>query len=194
MVAGIDPDDPRLRADLDALAARTARTAQRTGMPTAMTSLVLGIAQQPLGSQGLTGILAAAHGTPVEWALCSRTVVTGQPYIVPDATIHPVEARNPLVTMGGLRAYAGYPVAIDGHVVGAACVLGDTPHHFTDNELAVVRQAADTMTTILEQHRRSTSSPANATLPPPNRRLNASCRHVTGLLRVRCSGCADHRG
>ena len=151
VLAGIDPDDPRLRADLDALAARTAH---HTGMPTAMTSLVLGMAQHAAGSHGLTGILAAAHGTPVEWALCSRTVVTGRPYIVPDATIHPVEAGNPLVTMGGLRAYAGYPVAIDGQIVGAACVLGNTPHHFTDDELAAVRQASDAMTAILQRHRR----------------------------------------
>ena len=156
VLASIDTDDPRLRADLDALAARTA---QRTGMPTAMTSLVFGMAQHAAGSYGLTGILATAHGSPVEWALCSRTVVTGRPYIVPDATIHPVEAGNPLVTMAGLRAYAGYPVTIDGHVIGTACVLGDTPHHFTDHELTTMRQAADTMTTILEHHRSNSAGP-----------------------------------
>ena len=150
VLATIDPDDAGLRADLDSLAENTAR---RTGMPTSMASLVLGVAQVAAGSYGLTGVLADAQGTPIEWALCSRTVASGLPYIVPDATIHPVEARNPLVTMDGLRSYAGFPVTVAGHVIGAACVLSDTPHHFTDDELTELSHAADAMSAIIEQHR-----------------------------------------
>ncbi|KHD73619.1 hypothetical protein MB27_34000 [Actinoplanes utahensis] len=150
VLATIDPDDPLLRAELDALAEDTA---QRTGMPTSMASLVLGMAQHAAGSYGLTGILALAGGTPIEWALCARTVTSGKPYIIPDATRHPVESRNPLVTMGGLRAYAGYPATVAGHVVGAICVLTDTPHHFTDDQLTTLHQAADSMTDILQRHR-----------------------------------------
>ncbi|WIN00095.1 GAF domain-containing protein [Actinoplanes oblitus] len=155
ILASIDLDSPALHAELDALAAATA---QHTGMPTGMASIVLGMAQVAAGSYGLTGILAEAGGTPVEWALCSRVVTSGRPYIVPDTTLHPVESRNPLVTMDGLRAYAGYPVAVAGQIVGAICVLADTPHHFTDDQLVVLQQAADVMADALQRHRNIVAS------------------------------------
>ncbi|GAA1588987.1 GAF domain-containing protein [Actinoplanes couchii] len=149
-LAAIDIDNPTLREKLDAISARTAR---RLGVPTSLTTLVLDTAQIIPGSHGLTGWLADAAATPIEWSFCARTVATGQPYIVPDTATDPVQVDNPLVTRDGIASYAGVPLAVDGQIVGAHCVLVNEVHTFNDADLTELRAAAEEVTALLSEYR-----------------------------------------
>ena len=149
VLGSINFDNPHLRAELDRI---TERTARRTGLPISLATLVFGSAQVMAGSHGVTGWLAEAGGTPAEWAFCTQAVVTGQVYIVPDAVTDPAQAANPLVTVQGFGSYAGIPITIDDEVVGAHCLLDDRPHHFTEEELAELHDAAAEITALLQRY------------------------------------------
>jgi GAF domain-containing protein len=146
VLAGIDFDNPGLRATLDGIAGRTAA---RTGLPVSLVTLVLNTAQLNVGTSGLDNWIAVADGTPIEWSFCACAVTTGRPYVIPDTTASE-QATNPLVTQDGILSYAGVPITLDGQVVGAHCVLGSAPHRFTDQDLTALEAAATEITTVLE--------------------------------------------
>jgi GAF domain-containing protein len=150
VLSSIDLDDVGLRAQLDAI---TARTADRLGLPSSLVTLVLDTAQVLAGSHGVPEWIVAAGGTPVEWSFCAHTVSRGGPYVVTDATTDPAHADNPLVTVDGVTSYAGVPLVIDGQVLGAHCVLGGHPRTFSEADLAELREAADDIVALLERHR-----------------------------------------
>ena len=145
-----DIDDPHLRQQLDAIAMRTA---SHLHMPTALTSLMLDNAMLIAGSHGVDGWLRGGPGGPAEWAFCAHTVLSGEPYIVPDATKDPTQCTNPIVELDGVRAYAGAPlITSSGQILGAHCVLDTTPHAFSDIEIAELQAAADDVVAAFEQH------------------------------------------
>ncbi|MEU4621997.1 GAF domain-containing protein [Actinoplanes sp. NPDC023801] len=150
VLAGIDLDDPELRRRLDAIAERTAH---RLGQPIGLVSMVLNTAQVFPGSYGLQGWLAEMAGTPIEWSFCVNAVTSGAPYVVPDATEDVKQAGNPLVTVDGVRSYAGVPIVVDGAILGAHCVLGPDPRAFTEADLAELRRGADEISALLEEYR-----------------------------------------
>jgi GAF domain-containing protein len=150
VLAGIDFDNPELRGRLDVI---TARTAARLGQPIALVSMVLDTAQFFAGSHGLDGWLADIKGTPIEWSFCVNAVMSGQPYVVPDAAADLVQSTNPLVTADGVRSYAGAPIVVDGVVLGAHCVLGHSPSDFTDADLDELRRSAGEVAELLAEYR-----------------------------------------
>jgi GAF domain-containing protein len=148
VLASIDFDDPTLRSEVDRI---TARTAARTAMPISMATLVLNTTQLVIGSAGLDNWISTADGTPVEWAFCAKTVTTGQPYVIPDAA-RSEQAANPLVTIDGIASYAGVPIVVHGHIVGAHCIKGAEPHPFTADQLAEVHAAAQEIAALLHRY------------------------------------------
>ncbi|GAA1654141.1 GAF domain-containing protein [Actinoplanes couchii] len=149
-VAAIDFDHPGLRAALDQI---TRHSADRTGLPISLATLVLDTAQLIAGSSGIGGTwLSEANGTPLEWSFCKTVVATGLPYVVADAANDPVQSTNPLVTMGGIRAYAGVPLKVGGEIVGAHCLLSDSIHTFTDVDLSVLSAGAQNIVAVLNNH------------------------------------------
>ena len=147
-LAGIDFDNPDLRAALDRI---TARTAARTGLPISMVTLLLNTAQLIAGSTGLDGSwITTSGGTPVEWSFCATTVTTGQPYLLPD-TANSEHARNPLVTIDGAASYAGVPITVAGQIVGAHCIIGVTADAFTTEQVDHLHAAAAEITALLQQ-------------------------------------------
>lgn len=145
-----DVDDPHLKQQLDAIALRTAT---RLHHPMALTTLMLDNAMLIAGSSGLDGWARGGPGTPAEWSFCAQTVLTGEPYVVPDASTDPIQRTNPMVELDGVRAYAGAPlVTSTGHVLGALCVIDTEPCEFSDDEIAELRLAADDAVMALEQH------------------------------------------
>lgn len=106
------------------------QTARAFGVPIALVSIILEDRQWFMAHYGLSGHILEARGTPRDIAFC-RHVVEGdspEPLIVPDATVHPVFATNPLVTSGAVRSYAGAPlVTSDGHILGTLCILDSKP-------------------------------------------------------------------
>ncbi|TQS42420.1 GAF domain-containing protein [Cryptosporangium phraense] len=148
-LANYDLDDPHLRQQLDAIAMRTA---MHLHMPTAMTTLMLDNAAMIAGAHGVEGWMRSG-GAPAEWAFCAQTVLTGEPYIVSDATSDPMQCTNPAVELDGVRAYAGAPlITPSGQVLGAHCVIEQVPHVFSADEIAELQAAAADVVIAFEQH------------------------------------------
>jgi GAF domain-containing protein len=150
VLAEIDIDNPALRRQLDAI---TERTAKRLGRPVSLVSMVLDTAQFFAGSYGLDGWLAEVQGTPIEWSFCVNAVISGEPYVVPDAATDLLQSTNPLVTADGLGSYAGVPIVVDGAVLGAHCVLGFGPDSFGPADLEELRRSAAEVAALLEEYR-----------------------------------------
>lgn len=149
-LANYDIDDQHLKQQLDAIAMRTA---MHLNMPTAMTTLMLDNAMLIAGSHGVDGWLRGGPGGPAEWAFCAQTVLTGEPYIVSDATTDPMQCTNPAVELDGVRAYAGAPlITPSGQVLGAHCVIERVPHVFSADEILELQAAADDVVRAFEQH------------------------------------------
>src|SRR3954469_14579287 len=111
VLASIDIDNAELRQHLTEI---TERTATRLGQPISLVSMVLDSAQLFLGAHGVAGWLSDVGGTPIEWSFCANVVITGDQYVVPDATTDARQATNPLVRADGVRSYAGAPIVVDG--------------------------------------------------------------------------------
>ncbi|RZS89779.1 GAF domain-containing protein [Motilibacter rhizosphaerae] len=150
-VGSYDLYSDEVRAQLDAFARAAAA---RFDLPIGLVSIVLDEAQYLAGTSGVEGWIDEADGTPVEWSFCVNAVRNRAPYVVPDATVDPLQHDNPLVTDDGIRSYAGAPlVTSSGHVLGSYCVIGTTPRDFTAEEVAELTRMADEVVAAIEQHR-----------------------------------------
>jgi signal transduction histidine kinase len=78
----------------------------------------------------------APRQVPRNSSFCSHAIAAGQFFEVPDTTIDPRFAGNPMV-LGepGIRFYAGQPVAApSGHLVGTLCVMDRIPRRLTERQ------------------------------------------------------------
>ena len=124
-------------------------------LPTALVSVVMGEAQYFAAEHGLTGWMAEAHGTPVEWSFCANAVQSGDPFVVEDAEAHPLTKDNPLVQFENLRCYAGIPLTTaNGHTLGTLCVIGHERRSFSEAELDVLRGLAKKAVERIEARRK----------------------------------------
>lgn len=92
--------------------------------PTALVSIVEERRQTFLARTGLD-----QSETPRETSFCQFAMIGDGIMVVPDATVDPRFAANPLVTGApGIRFYAGAPIiASDGTPLGSLCVIDDRP-------------------------------------------------------------------
>jgi serine/threonine protein kinase len=69
--------------------------------------------------------------------LCASAILSGEPWVVEDATFDPRAMANPLVAGEfGLRFYAGVPLTTrDGHKLGTLCVLDFEPRETSAQDL-----------------------------------------------------------
>ncbi len=114
------------------------------GVPMALISLVDGKRQWFKSRVGLS-----LTETPREHSFCSHALLTpDEPLVVPDATLDPRFADNPLVTGDAhLRFYAGMPLrSPEGQPLGTLCVLDHVPRELSREQLdqlsALARQTA----------------------------------------------------
>ncbi len=116
-LARLDIESAPERADFDALTGVAARICKA---PIATLSFVDGDRQWFKSSLGLE-----AASTPRSWSFCAHAMTQPGVLVVPDATLDPRFADNPLVTGAlGLRFYAGAVFhSADGHPLGALCVM-----------------------------------------------------------------------
>ena len=138
----------------DILQATVVEAAGRLGLPQAMVTVVLDQAQFFAAHHGLDGWMAEARGTPVEWSFCALAVASGEPFVVEDATTHPLTHDNPLVAHEGIRCYAGIPlVSTRGHALGTLCVIGKESRTFTGADLDALRELATKAVNHIEERR-----------------------------------------
>ncbi|MBG0562886.1 GAF domain-containing protein [Actinoplanes aureus] len=150
-LAGYDLLNPDLRTSLDAVAQRSATLLEA---PVSLVSVILESAQFILGSHGVSGWVAAAQGTPAEWAMCTYTVLAGEPYCITDGRSDPRHSGNPFLQLTGLVSYLGVPLlGAGGHILGAHCVIDARPRIFTDVDLAVITDGAEKVMRLLHAYR-----------------------------------------
>jgi GAF domain-containing protein len=142
---------------VDAILQQTVdEAAAALNLPTALVSIVMGEAQYFAAEHGLGGWMAEAHGTPVEWSFCANAVQSGEPFVVEDATTHPMVKDNPLVKFENLTCYAGIPlVTSNGHTLGTLCVIGYERRTFTEADLDKLRALAKKAIDRIEELRRA---------------------------------------
>lgn len=130
--------------EVDAVLQETVDEASRAlDLPTSLVSIVMGEAQYFAAHHGLTGWMEEARGTPIEWSFCANAVTSGEPFVVEDATTHPLVKDIPLVELDNVRCYAGIPlVTSTGHTLGTLCVIGHAPRSFTEAEMDLLRGLA----------------------------------------------------
>ena len=139
----------------DILQATVVEAAERLGLPQAMVTVVLDQAQFFAAHHGLDGWMAEARGTPVEWSFCALAVASGEPFVVEDATTHPLTRDNPLVAHEGIRCYAGIPLVTSrGHTLGTLCVCGTEARSFTPEEVDELRELAGRAVARIEERRK----------------------------------------
>jgi GAF domain-containing protein len=143
-------------AEVDGVLQQTVEeAAARLGLPTALVSIVMDEAQWFAAHTGLSPWMAEARGTPVEWSFCANAVRSGEPFVVEDATTHPLVKDIPLVHLDNVRCYAGIPlVTSTGRTLGTLCVIGTEPRSFTEAEMDILRGLAKRAMDRIEERRR----------------------------------------
>lgn len=91
---------------------------------TALVSIVGSDSQDFLARKGFDGPVP-----PVEHSFCAHAMLGTMLMVIPDASVDPHFADNPLVTAkGGIRFYAGAPLQMpDGAPFGSLCVIDSKP-------------------------------------------------------------------
>lgn len=137
--------DRDVRDKLDGLARVAARIC---GTPVALVSLVGRDAQTFLGRQGFDGV-----EPPRAVSFCLHAMVGEDTMVVPNATLDPRFAENPLVTGDmHIRFYAGHPLRNkEGFPLGSLCVIDTAPKDgLTQEQLDHLATLADAATLYLE--------------------------------------------
>ena len=102
-------------------------------------SLITLVGEDRQWLKSATGL--AAGETPRSVSFCDHAIATDGIFVVPDAAADPRFFDNPLVTgEPGIRFYAGATlVAMDGHRLGALCVIDRVPRELTPVQLEALR-------------------------------------------------------
>ncbi|WP_070106572.1 GGDEF domain-containing protein [Burkholderia plantarii] len=119
---------------------RIARLARRIfDVPIALVSLIDENRQWFKSCFGL-----AERETPRDVSFCAHAILSHDALVIPDATLDPRFADNPLVTGApGIRFYAGHPLALpDGTNLGTLCLIDTRPREIDAADLIHLRDLA----------------------------------------------------
>jgi len=96
--------------------------------------------------------LAGATQTPRDVAFCAHAILQEDIFEVPDATLDPRFADNPLVAVDPtIRFYAGAPVRLsNGHCIGTLCVIDRHPRTLNERQREVLRCLAQATAQAME--------------------------------------------
>ncbi|MEU4420360.1 GAF domain-containing protein [Actinoplanes sp. NPDC024001] len=125
--------------------------ADRLDAPFAIVTGLLSDAQVFLAGRGpVPAWIAEVGGTPIEWAFCCPLLSERAARTVSDFTTEPEFRDNPLVTVEGIRSYAGAPlISGSGLVLGGLCALDVRPRQF-GTHLAELQELADEVVRRIE--------------------------------------------
>jgi PAS domain S-box-containing protein len=120
----------------------TRLASQLLGVPTSLVSLVTDDRQVFASQVGLPPPWAAAGQTPLSHSFCQYVVHDDAPLIVSDARTDERLRGNRAIDEIGVIAYAGMPIRMDGHTLGAFCAIDAVPHTWTAGDLALLEDLA----------------------------------------------------
>jgi len=120
------------------------------GAPVALISLVDETRQFFKSSWGLGEPWASRRETPLSYSFCDHVVHGPAPLIVADAREHPVLNARLAVAELGVIAYAGVPLIVDGAAIGALCVIDAKPRAWTEADVRLLRDLADSVVSEIE--------------------------------------------
>ncbi len=127
------------------------KAAEEFDLPIGVVSIVLDDVQSFIASHGLEDWVSEVKGTPVEWAFCANSVRSGEEFVVEDSH-ESIMKDSPIVTMEGIRCYAGVPlITKNDYVVGNFCVQGPKTRSFTEEEIAKLKGYAKAVMERLEE-------------------------------------------
>lgn len=108
-------------------------------VPIAVINLIDRERQWALACQGLSG-----REMKRDISFCAHAILQDEPLIISDARQDERFHDNPLVTGSPfIRFYAGYPVRLpDGAVAGTLCLVNSEPRHFTEEDIASMKDIA----------------------------------------------------
>ena len=140
-----------LDAPADASFDRLTRLASRlTGAPAAAVTLLDEGRQFLLSLAGPVAMEPIQRETPLSHSFCTHVVDREQPLVIDDARNHPLVCDHLAVRDYGVRAYLGVPLVFRGQVLGALCASDAAPRHWTDEDVATVRDLAASVVTEIE--------------------------------------------
>jgi len=117
-------------------------TAEALAAPFAAVSLVDDSTELLAGCSVADGAFERLR--PARLSIGKFTVVSGIPFIVDDATTHPLLADLPVVRSGQVGAYAGIPIFSDqDDAVGSLCTWATYPLNWTGGQIMVLQDMAD---------------------------------------------------
>ena len=129
------------RDDLDAL---TKAAADRLQAPMAFVSLLDDRRVFFASAVGITGEMATTRENQVEASYCQHVVAFDDVLVVSDSSTDPLVADNVATTAGGTRAYLGVPIRRRGHCLGSFCVVDTQARAWSEDDLAMLQELADT--------------------------------------------------
>ncbi|WP_235564825.1 SpoIIE family protein phosphatase [Modestobacter sp. Leaf380] len=122
---------------------------------------LLGEQQTVAGGSGLAPDAVGGQG-PLADSLCTVTASGPGPLVVTDAAADDRVAHLPPVRAGAVGSYLGMPLTgSGGHVVGALCVFDPAPREWSEADLVLIGQLADSVATELELSALSTEFEAS---------------------------------
>lgn len=103
------------------------------------------------GNSGMEGTDKVDRGK----SLCSLAILEPMPTVFKDARKEPCLLKNPLVAGEfGLQFYAGAPITTkEGFHIGTACVVDKQPRDFSEAEIALLQQFAETAMREIEKRK-----------------------------------------
>ena len=130
----------------------TALTSTICGTPISLISLVDETRQWPKSRIGWT-----VANTPRDISFCAHAILQHGLFVVPDATLDPRFAGNPLVTgEPGIRFYAGAPLLTSaGQALGTLCVMDRVPRELGRPQLEALRVLSQQVMAQLELRRQA---------------------------------------
>jgi signal transduction histidine kinase/CheY-like chemotaxis protein len=117
------------------------------GSPVALVSLVDAERQFFKSCIGLPEPWASRREAPLSHSFCKHVLATREPLVINDARLHPLVKDNPAIADLSVIAYLGIPLAVDDQVIGSFCVIDGNPRSWTDDEIALLRDLAESVIT-----------------------------------------------
>lgn len=161
----------------EALDRLTRLAAAALHVPSAMITLVDQDRQFFKSAVGAKEPYASQRGTPISHSFCQHVAARADSLVVEDARVNPLVRNNPAITELDVIAYAGMPIVTsEGLALGSFCAIDTKPKHWTQDDLAILRDLAALAVAQLERSatEREPAAPHRPVVSPASEALSDS--------------------